>query len=329
MKFDAVVGNPPYQEVGGKDNNKVMPLYQKFVEKSLELSKRYVVMITPTRWYNSKSNVHIKNLSDIMLKSGMLTDLVDYDFALNVFDEVDIAGGVCHFKLDKCNKNYIINFEDKLSGKKYKKDISKFDIIIKDDVAEQVISKVLSSEDRFISAGICGRSAFGIVNTQVGREEKKDGDITLISKLNTKTYINSDMVLRKRDLIDKYKVYCSYLGSDVNVKKNCFNHKVLSIVGIAKPQEVTTETYIILRSTDDIKEAENFISYITSRFVRFILLNTASSVQLTRNMYMYIPEQDFSKPWTDEELYKKYNISDDEIKYIETKVRAWENRDNN
>ena len=98
-------------------------------------------------------------------------------------------------------------------------------------------------------------------------------------------------------------------------------YRVLSILEVLKPQEVCTETYVIVNAYDSELQAENLYNYLKTKFVRFLILQACSSIMVTRASYIFVPIQDFSRPWTDADLYAKYGLTDEEIAFIEATIK--------
>ena len=90
------------------------------------------------------------------------------------------------------------------------------------------------------------------------------------------------------------------------------------------PNEVCTETYLVVGVFGNAIEANNLISYIKTKFFRFLLLQALSSIHITKSTFAFVPLQDFSHPWTDEMLYKKYGLDENEIAFIESMIRPME-----
>lgn len=149
--------------------------------------------------------------------------------------------------------------------------------------------------------------------------------MTLISS-SGKSFIAPTEITKNKELSRKYKIAIGTLNPDRGGVNNASDGKssVTTKIRMLSPNEVPTETYIVLNTFDDKSSAENFASYISTRFARYLILLTISSMHIVRDNFIFVPMQDFSKPWTDKELYAKYKLTNEEIAYIESTIRPME-----
>ena len=112
-------------------------------------------------------------------------------------------------------------------------------------------------------------------------------------------------------------MFIPFLGSG----SDAFPHSILGKPFIGEPSTVSTETYLAIGPFKSKEECENVISYIMTRFFRFLVLLKKPSQNATKKVYSFVPMQDFSEPWTDEKLYKKYKLTKKEIEFIESMIR--------
>ena len=176
----------------------------------------------------------------------------------------------------------------------------------------------------FLNATVRARSSFGISSVERGTEEKdRINDVILLSSAG-KSWYHKDKITDKEHILDKYKVIITYAMSGGNKPTSEGNYQVISSLQILKPNEVCTETYLVLGVYDDEQAAKNMQSYVATKFFRFLLLQALTSIHITRDSFCFVPMQDFSKPLTDAELYAKYNLSDEEIQFIESMIRPME-----
>ena len=138
-------------------------------------------------------------------------------------------------------------------------------------------------------------------------------------------YIDKKDVLQGKRLVDKYKVLISKVTAEhAGEPDKEGKYKVLSRTEVIAQNFVCTDSYIIIGGFDNREEATNLYSYLKTRFVRFMLLMAVSSINLSKDKFQFVPLQDFSHPWTDEMLYKKYGLDKDEIAFIESMIRPME-----
>ena len=324
MKFDVIIGNPPYQLSDGGSGASAMPLYQKFVSQAMKLNPTFLSMIIPSRWFAGGRG--LDEFRKNMLNDNRLRVLVDYPKSRECFEGVDIAGGVCYFLWDKnfqgeCKVISRSKGEEAIRVRK----LNEFDIFIRDNIGIDIIHKVHRYKEDNLSSSVLKVSPFGIRSFVRGANAPFEGSIILNSSSGI-SYIQLNEVKKNKELIGKYKVGCGYLNPDRAGVNNASDGKVnvTTKLSIYAPNVVVTETYIILGCFDEKREAENFTSYIKTKFVRFLVAQTLSSMHITNVNFQFVPIQDFNKGWTDEELYAKYGLTQEEIEYIESMIRPME-----
>lgn len=322
MKIDAIVGNPPYQVIShdGPQASQATPVYHLFVHISKMLKPMFVSMIMPSRWY--AGGMGMGDFRNSMLTDNNLSLIVDFPKSRDCFPTVDIAGGICYFLISKTHQGLctVINKDGDVINID-KRDIGEFPIFVRSNIGVRIIHKLDIVEN--LSSFVYPISPFGLPTNTEGKLTPYDNNLTLISSKG-RSYIPEHLVGNKK-LINQFKVMIGQLNPDrggVNSSKEGSN--VTTKVYIMKPKEVSTATYIILGAFDNIIEAENYASYIKTKFVRFLVLQTLSSMHITQSNFRFVPIQDFTRHWTDEELYKKYNLSDEEIQFIESMIKPME-----
>lgn len=323
MKFDVIISNPPYQlSDGGGTGSSAMPIYQYFVEQNKKLKPRYIVMITPSRWFAGG-----KGLDDFrynMLNDSHIKCLIDYANSAECFPGVIIAGGVSYFLWDReysgeCTIENRKNNDVNITTRK----LNEFDIFVRDNIAIDIIRKVKLKAEKSFDKCVLSRNYFGLISSENGHKEKQKEDYTLFS-LNGYSYIEKNKVSDKSKIANKYKVIMTKAMSGGNKPSSDGKYQVVSTIKVLKPQEICTETYLVLNSSDTVTVAENLSNYIKTKFFRFLLLQALTSINISKEKFCFVPLQDFSKQWTDEELYKKYDLSQEEIDFIEEMIKPME-----
>ena len=325
MKFDVIIGNPPYQlsDGGSGNGNSALPLYDKFVLQAIKLNPRFLTMIIPSRWFAGGRG--LDEFRKIMLNNNKLKYLVDYPKSRECFDGVDIAGGVCFFLYDNLYNgpctitNKQNNDEDTLVRK-----LNEFDIFIRYNKAVSIVRKINSSEDLNYKSSMFTSNPFGFRSFIRGEKQKFANSITLITS-DGKTYIDKVNLIKNKEQLFKYKVCFGKINPDRGgVNGNSTVYNVINKPFIALPNEVISETYLLIDTFDNEYQAKNCLKYFTTKFSRFLILITMSSMNLTNNNLMFIPKQDYDEIWTDEKLYKKYNLTQEEIDFIESMIKPME-----
>ncbi len=322
MKFDVIVGNPPYQISSNDSGIQATPLYHLFVQQSKKLNPRYLSIIVPSRWFSG--GMGMDEFRKEMLNDTRIRKMVDYPKSRECFSGVDIAGGVCYFLWDRDNKGDCIltSICNKQIISKNRK-LNEFDILIRDNIGIEIIHKV--SHINNLSTIVSPIAPFGIGTKERGEPEAFEGSVKLVSSSGN-SFISKSQVIKNQGIIDRYKVIIGQLNPDRGGVNNSSDGKmnVTTKIGLLYPNEVHTATYLLLGSFVNEKEARNFITYIKTKLVRFLISLTLSSMHITKDSFKFVPLQDFSHPWTDEMLYKKYDLTPEEIAFIESMIRPME-----
>ena len=323
MKFDVIVGNPPYQLSDGGNGASASPIYQLFIENAKKLNPRYLSIIMPSRWFAGGKG--LDGFREIMLKDNKIKVLVDFPNAKECFPEASIGGGVCYFLRDLSYSGLcLIKNVQGASINEMKRSLNQFDIFVRYNEAINIIDKVKSKGEKVLADIVSSRNPFGLSSSTRGIQTKKDNLILLISSAGN-SYIERNKITQGETLVDKYKILlskvtCEHAGEPD--KEGMF--RVLSRMEIIGPNCVSTDSYLILGENMNKDYVINEYNYLKTKFVRFLLLQAISSINLSKDKFQFVPLQDFSHPWTDEMLYKKYGLTDEEIAFIESMIRPME-----
>ncbi|MBL7108172.1 MAG: Eco57I restriction-modification methylase domain-containing protein [Candidatus Cloacimonetes bacterium] len=318
MKFDVIIGNPPYQLGTGGGAAQATPLYYKFVQQAKKLNPRYLTMIIPSRWFSG--GMGLKQFREEMMNDLRLKKIIDYQNAKECFPSNSIGGGVNYFLWER-DYNGSCEITNVIKGEKHtiKRRLDEFPIIVRNNRSVTIINKV--KNDSSISSIISPISPFGLPTYTRGKNKGAKSDIKVYSSGGT-GYISPKEIKSGQNLITKYKVLLSANTSEhAGEPGKDGTFKVFSTIKILEPNEVCTHSYITLGSFNEFKKAESLRSYLKTKFVRFLVLQTITGISVSKNKFMFVPLQDFSKPWTDEELYKKYDLTKEEIDYIESRIK--------
>ena len=321
MKFDVIVGNPPYQMDGGGGGTNATPLYDIFVEQAKSLNPRYAAMIIPSRWMAGGRG--LDEFRSSMLGDPRMRHLVDYFDAGDLFPGVEIKGGVCYFLWDRDNPGECAVTVHR-SGDAHgpiDRSLDEFDVFVRDARALEILRKVLRKKEPSVMDLISGDTPFGLPSNFKGYRKggKKAGDVKLFLNEGGRTerWLDRDVVRKNSKLIDEWKVYLpeAYGAGDA------WPHQILGESIIGPPKTVCTQTYLCFGPVASEEEANSARSYINTRFARFLISLRKISQHALRSTYQWVPQQEWGRTWTDAELYKKYGITRDEQAYIETMVK--------
>lgn len=324
MKLDAIVGNPPYQVMdGGGTGSSAVPVYQKFVGISKQMKPSYISMIMPAKWYTGGKG--LDDFREEMLNDRRITFIADFDDSRNLFPTADIAGGICYFSW-KSSYNGLCHFVSIKNNIRIEQDrnLSDSSVFIRDIGALTIIEKVKTFREDDMSSVVYSRNPFGFTSNQEGKEKPFPNSIRMYTSKGW-TYVKQTDISSNVNVLGMWKAMMSKTGaehagqSDSNGKK-----KVISRIGILAPYEICSESYLLLSVFDNKEEAENLVSYMKTRFVRFLLSTILLTQNIAKDKFQLIPLQDFSRPWTDADLYAKYKLTPDEIAFIENMIKPME-----
>ena len=334
MQFDVIIGNPPYQLDDGGFGASAIPIYDRFVEQAKALEPRYLTMVVPSRWLFGGRG--LDEFRKAMLTDNRIRKLVDYSDSRRVFPSVDVAGGICYFLWERDNPGdcRVVEFDHGLESSEATRPLLEkgAEVFIRSNRALPILRKVMAvetgSESLALPEGkrferqVSSQKSFGLRTFFRGSAKKLPEHDVLVLQSGGRAWTSRSEVAAGQDLIDKWKVFTSKSSSEHagQVDKNG-RRRVLSLSGVIPPGSVVTETYILFGAYDTENEARNCFSYAVTRFFRFLIAMRSSAQDLARSAYAFVPIQDFSEAWTDEKLYAKYGLTDDEIAFIERLIR--------
>ncbi len=320
MKFDVIIGNPPYQMSDGGNSASAKPMYHLFVEQAKKLKPRYLSMIIPARWYAGGKG--LDEFRDEMLHDRRLHTLVDYFDSTECFPGVDISGGVCYFlwSRDYNGMCEVITHRGATTTTLKRFLLESLDnSFIRFNEAVEIVGKIKKLDEPLFYEGVSSRKPFGF-DTKPHMSPKPGKNTVKIFAYPTNGFVLRSSVKQNIEWVEEYNVCVAKSYGE----RGDFPYLVLGKPFLAGPGSCCSETYIVVRSVKTKQEAENIISYIKTHFFRFLVLLVKNTQDAPRRVYSFVPLQDFSKPWTDEELYKKYNLSPEEIAFIESMIRPME-----
>ena len=316
MRFDVIIGNPPYQlSDGGGMGTSAIPLYHKFVEQAKKLQPKYLTMIIPSRWFSGGKG--LDDFRAVMLHDRHIKMLVDYFDSKDCFPGIDLSGGVCYFLWDRDNEGDCMitshrnGYESTLVRPLLEKGCDSF---VRFNESISILHKIQQKNFVSFESQISARKPFGDIKPQ-----KQGGDIKVYAYPHD-GYIERCKIIQHTSWIDKYKVFIAKAYGE----RGDFPYMVIGKPFIGKPKTCCTETYLHIGPFISEDEAENVVSYLKTRFFRFFVLFKKNTQNAARGVYSFVPLQDFSEPWTDEKLYKKYGLTEEEIAFIESMIRPME-----
>ena len=323
MQFDVIIGNPPYQMKGGAGGSSDSSIYHLFVEQAKILEPKYLSMVIPSRWLAGGRG--LDEFRKEMLNSHKLQRLVDFPVSREVFPNVEVKGGICYFLWSQsyngpCDVT-IVRGDEKVSSSRQ---LDEFDVFVRDPRAGGILRKVLKAGEQPITDILTADTPFGIATNFDGfHNKKKQGDVALHYVHSGKRaigFIPRSTITKNVVLIDKWKVLVPKAGSDGGQK---IPDSVLGKPWLSPPPSVATQTFLAFCVASE-SEARSLKSYYCTKFFRHLVSLRKLTQDALRPMYTWVPLQAWDHQWTDEELYKKYELSREESDYIETVIRPME-----
>lgn len=344
MKFDLIIGNPPYQEKtgGGTVTEDAIPLYNMFIDNAMQIKPKYISMIIPSRWM-SGGKPALDNMRRNIITDRHICKIYNYAISTDIFEDVDIAGGIQYFLIDTSKQYDKIEFHNiRVVNGQIQDNIAIRGIdtyrytdahgnnqymIISDNRAASIIAKIMEECNRLgintLDNRVLPRMPFGFesnyegLNTPIG-----DYNIKVICSNNRETYTNKESVLANQNIINKYKVCVGKLTCEHGgTSSGAMN--VLTKPFILYPGEVCSNSYLVINTHDNIEDATNALQYLKTKLVRFLIKVTLSGMNITARNFMFTPDETINNGLLlDRHLYEKYRLSDDEIRYIENSIKV-------
>ena len=332
MKFDAVVGNPPYQLSGGSGGTNDAPIYQYFVSSAQKLQADYTSLIIPSRWFSGGRENLLAEFRHDMLADGGISKMFVFSDSHDIFPSVGIKGGLCYFLSQEgysgeCEYTLVKNG----TPTTIMRNLNDFDVLIREPILANIVKKVMAQNPRTVSEIISGDTPFGIPTNPKGSkknsidlyDEKSNEHNTRLFYIESSErkigYVNRTKITKNSGDIDAIKVFIpeAYGAGET------FPHQILGVPEFGGANSICSQSYLYASFSSE-EEARNFIIYLKSKFFRSLVLSIKISQHAPSKTYRFVPMQDFSKPWTDAELYEKYALTKEEIAFIESMIKPME-----
>ena len=321
MKFDVIIGNPPYQMADGGFGISASPIYDRFVEAAKMLQPRFISMIIPARWYAGGKG--LDEFRDDMLSDTSLRIIHDYPNADECFDGVQIKGGIMYFLWIRDSKGDCTIYTHHKGNvhAPVTRPLLELgcDTFIRYNEGVDIYRKVKGFGEPTMETLVSARKPFGLSTTFHGRSVCKSGDVVVYENKGI-SYTSRNDITTNQSLIDQYKVFIprSSSGSD------SFPHPILGKPFVGHPGTACSETYIVIGPFENEAICENVISYIKTKFMRTLAMFKKVTQSTTRALYTFVPIQDFSRSWSDAELYRKYCLTKDDVDFIDSMIQPME-----
>ncbi len=327
MKFDVICGNPPYQlNIGVEKENYAVPIYQKFVSKAKLLTPKYLTMIIPARWYAGGRG--LDEFRKETLEDDRFRVIHDFPESVDCFPGVEIQGGVCYFLWERDNPGdcAVYTHMNGQVSQPFSRPLLEpgCDTFIRYNRSVSILRKVQARGEASFSQLVSPQTPFGLITSYKGTSERQHPtDLKMYISGNEKQYkggsafVPLDRITKGQHMIPWHKVYIgeAYGGG------MAFPHSILSRPFYGEPNSVCNQSYLVLGPFQDQETCEHVMSYIATKFFRFMVLQKKNAQHAMRGVYQFVPIQDFSHAWTDEELYEKYGLTEEEIDFIDAMIK--------
>ena len=336
MKFNAIVGNPPYNIIDGGGGSSSKPIYNKFVEFSIGVAPSYISMIMPSRWFSGGKG--LDEFRKNMLSDKRLKTLHDYIDSKSCFNNVSIEGGVCYFLWDK-------NYNDKcdvynhssdgatIKEHRYLSENDEIDVLIRNKISLDILKKVLEENENKFSDIVYPRNAFKVDSNLDEFFSLEESNLRILARINNcrqYRFLNKNFILKSgKGLVGKYKIFISKADGAAGQLGNPIPAKIIGKSEYGYPNDICTETFLVVGPFDTKEEMINVSKYLKTKFCRY-MIGIRKNKNMTQDTYKYVPIQSFSNDsdidWKqdiehiDNYLFKKYKLNDNEIGEINEKI---------
>lgn len=327
MKFNSLVSNPPYMITDHGSKNSSTPIYNYFVEQAKKLQPDFMTMIMPARWYVGGKGLDA--FRENMLNDKNIQAITDYADFREIFPTVDIAGGVCYFLWKNGYEGpQIVRNANKGTITEAERQLNEFEVLVRDNTAVPIIRKVLSMTEgtKMLSETVSPRKPFSLPTDYKPKEKGIPCHFT--QKLGFRFADEKD-VTDTFGYLSKWKFLiprAPIAGQTDFTKPVGFYYD--GNTRIAKPGECCTEMWLVANAFNTKEECESFKSYIMTKTVRFLLLQSVISQDVTRENFRFVPDLgEYRGTYTDKQLRELWKITDEEWKYIDSRIHNFETQE--
>lgn len=324
MKFDAIIGNVPYQQETDGAGRQAKPIYNHFVMQAKALEPKYISMIIPSRWF--AGGMGLDAFRENMKIDRSIRKIVDFTNAKDCFPTASISGGVMYFLWNR-DRQGLCNFKNITNGYSDEKErlLDEYPVVVRYNKAETIINKVRSFNEKCITDIISSLMPFGLSTNVRGETNQIDGYYKLYAS-NGVTYIDPKQITKGEEYVGSYKVLVSKTSAEHagEPSKDGKFRVIPTSMKVIGPEEVCTHSYFLIGNYDNKETAQNLLEYLKTPFVRFLVLMSLSGFGLSKLAFGFVPMQDFSIEWNSNMLYDKYSLTKEEVKFIESMIKPFE-----
>ncbi|QWD38655.1 restriction endonuclease [Polynucleobacter paneuropaeus] len=319
MKFDVIVGNPPYQLKDGGAQASASPIYQLFVNQAKKLNPKYLLMIIPARWYAGGKG--LDEFRNEMINDRHISHLVDFPKLFECFPGVEIKGGVCYFLRNSSHDGDCVvrTVIDGVAVSEMKRDLRETgDVLVRTNEAIPILKKVQAKGEPTLDGKVSSRKPFGIPTNDHGSKEKTNKNDIVLYRRGGASYCSPSDILVNAEWVPKWKVLTPMAGDG-------HGRVPMTVTGlpiVAPKNSACSETYLVVDTFDEEKIAHNMAIYLRTKFVRFLISLRKNTQHLINSRFSFVPDLDMTVQWSDKKLYARYGFSQQEIDFIEGQIKA-------
>jgi site-specific DNA-methyltransferase (adenine-specific) len=312
VKFDVIVGNPPYQQTSSnRVGSNAAAIYPKFVKKAMECKPEYLTMVIPSKWMTGDGQGTAKFL-EMMLECKQLSNIVSIENAMEWFPDIDLKGGAMYFLMDRNKNDSIVD----INGKQI--DLADVDVIITDEIDLGLIAKIKAKCDTFFEDVVMGLNAYDVATNHSKWSEDKEASYVCYvndgSKQRGSTkMIDKKLITKNTDTIDKWKVCVAKTSGKAK--------DGIGATFIVEPNAIITHSYIVVASFATQAEALKAEAYLNRHFSQYLTSILKGSINVSKRLFKFLPYLDFSRSYTDADLYEMFGLTKEEIEHIENIVK--------
>lgn len=323
MQFDVIIGNPPYQLQDASDSASASPIYHLFIEQAMALEPRFLVMVTPSRWF-----VGGKGLDEFrkkMLNDRRMQSIVDYVVDRDAFPQININGGVNYFLWNSSyNGDCSITTVERggVAGPTVRRALNEFDVFIRRNQAVSILRKIRERKEPTFDSSVSSRKPFGLPTNFFGADvESKSRPIKLHSSGKV-TWVSESELLANKEWVDKWKVLVGR-ATDGNEK---YPLPIWDQRGpfVAGPGEACSETYLVAATLRNKTEADRTVAYMCTIFFRFLVSLRKITQDNKSEVFSFVPKLEMDRTWTDDLLAERYKLTQDDIVFMREMIRDME-----
>lgn len=318
MQFDVVIGNPPYQLETDGHGNQARPIYHQFVQQAKTLEPRFLVMVTPSRWFSG--GMGLSEFRASMLSDRSMRSIVDFPKLYEGFPGVKIRGGISYFLWDREHKgpcSIQTMWDGQPTGPAVSRYLDAYDVLVRRNEAIPILEKVRAKGEPTLDLRISSQKPFGVATNFRASETNARMRSPVKLYANQRIgWIERADIPANAEWIDEWKVLMTRIqGTSAAVET-----KFLSKPIIAEPGTACTETYIVAGHFSGKAEATALANYLRTRFVRFLVSLRKSTQDALKSVYAFVPDLPMDEEWSDSKLYERYGLTKEEVAYVESQV---------